>query len=296
MRRNARNLVGVVGSIAVIAALLAAFAASSASAITITNFEAGTCTLGTCTYAGPASSFYAQAAGHPPFGVTDFSVGGVEGTEQAKRVKVELPQGLNVNPQAVTQCAVATFKTNEAACAGSKVGTSEVTTTLLGLPITLPFSVYDLVPNNGEPGLFGFHVTTPLVPLINEFVYLETAIEWAGDYHESFTINNIEAFPALARNRLIFEGTAGGSSAGGSFLTLPSPCNGASSSKLELEADSGAKAGPQSTTPPVPIANCAAVPFKPTVTASASGPTDSSTPVTVALNIPQHLRTNEVNS
>ncbi len=42
-------------------------------------------------------------------------------------MKVELPQGLNVNPQAVPQCAVETFKANEAACAASKVGTSEVT-------------------------------------------------------------------------------------------------------------------------------------------------------------------------
>jgi hypothetical protein len=283
---------------ALIALAIAAFAASSASAIGIgkgpgEEWEAGTCKVETCTYEGlsPATEFFAQAAGHPAFGVTNFTVK-VDGTDQAKRVKVELPQGLNVNPQSVPQCPVETFKTNEAACAASKVGTSEVTTVLIGLiPVTLPFTVYNLVPANGEPALFGFHVTTPVVPLINEYVFLETAIEWAGDYHESFFINNIEAFPALDANKLKFEGTAGGN-----FLTLPSPCNGPSSSKLELESQAGATAGPQVTTPPVPIAGCAAVPFAPSVTAAASGSTDSSSTVSVSLNVPQHQAAAEINS
>src|ERR1700742_1699488 len=107
MRRNARNFV----VIAATAALMALAAASSAAAFSI--------------------------------GVTNFNVN-AEG-DQAKRVKVELPQGLNVNPQAVPQCPVETFKTNEAACAASKVGTSEVTTKLelvvLEPPITLSFPV-----------------------------------------------------------------------------------------------------------------------------------------------------------
>jgi hypothetical protein len=281
---------------ALIGLLLAAFGASSASAIGIGSWEAGTCTVGTCKYTGPSSEFFAQAAGHPNFGVTDFTVQ-VEGGDQAKRVKVELPEGLNVNPQAVPQCPIATFKSNEAACAASIVGTSEVTTKLIEiLPVTLKFAVYDLEPANGEPGLFGFHVTTPVLPLISEYVFLETAIEWAGDYHESFTINKIEAFPALGANRLVFEGTAGGSSAGGSFLTLPSPCNGNSTSILELESQAGATAGPQPTTPPVPIAGCASVPFAPTVTAAVSGPADSSAPVSVSLHIPQHLGATEISS
>ena len=50
---------------ALVAMLFAAFAASSASAITIGEWEAGTCKVATCTYAGPASEFFTQAAGHP---------------------------------------------------------------------------------------------------------------------------------------------------------------------------------------------------------------------------------------
>ncbi len=298
MTRSTRNSVGVAVATALIGLLVAAFGASPAAAIGIGNWEAGTCSVPGCTYAGAPAEFFSQAAGHPPDGVTDFSVN-VEGGDQAKRVKVELPEGLNVNPQAVPQCDVHTFETEEAKCAamGSQVGESQVTTELEVVPpIKIPvgplsFPVFDLVPKEGEPALFGFHVTTPLVPLVNEFVFLETSIEWAGDYHEAFYINNISAFPPLGRNRLVFNGQAGGN-----FLTLPSPCNGNSSSFLELESQSGAKAGPQKTTPPVPISGCASVPFAPNVTAAANGPTDSSAPVTVSLNIPQHPGAGELSS
>jgi hypothetical protein len=279
---------------ALIALAISAFAASSASAIGIGKWEAGTCKVSSCTYAGlsPAAEFFSQAAGHPPDGVTDFSVN-VEGNDQAKRVKVELPPGLNVNPQAAPHCAVSDFEADACATA-SKVGASFVTTQVLGLPIgPLEFPVYDLEPGSGEPGKFGFHVKFEVlgIGLISEFVYLETAIEWAGDYHEAFFINNIAAFPPLAEDRLVFDGQAGGN-----FLTLPTPCNGPSSSKLELESQGGATAGPQVTTPPVPIAGCAAVPFAPSVTAAASGSTDSSSTVSVSLNVPQHQGAAEINS
>ncbi len=304
MRRTARNAVGMTGALALIALICAAFGASSASAIGIAKWEAGTCAAPGCTYAGSPAEFFAQAAGHPPDGVTDFTLTTSGESDQAKRAKVELPVGLNVNPVAVPQCPLDAFQA-DACPSTSQVGESSVTTELevpiLGgvlpkAPVTPPaFPVYSLVPNQGEPGLFGFHVTA--FGLVNEFVYLETAIEWAGDYHESFFINNIAAFPPLGRDRLTFNGQAGGfNGGGGSFLTLPSPCNGNSTSILEVESQVGATAGPVPTTPPVPIANCAAVPFGPSVTAAASGPTDSSSTVAVALNIPQHLNAAEINT
>jgi hypothetical protein len=301
MRRSARNSACVALTLAAIGLLVAAFGPSSAAAIESTNWEAGTCAKdGTptpaleCTYTSPLSSFYTQAAGHPNFGITDFSVGGVSGENQAKRVQVELPKGLNVNPQAVPQCSVETFKANDANCGGSQVGTSYVTSEVLGLPIgPLAFPVYDLVPNEGEPGLFGFHVKFEVlgIGLISEFVYLQTQIEWAGDYHESFTINNIAAFPPLLRNRLVFNGQVGGD-----FLTIPSPCNGDSTTFLELESGNGERSPNKPATPPVPISGCASVPFAPSVTAAAGGPTDSSAPVTVSLNIPQHPGAGELSS
>jgi hypothetical protein len=300
MRRNARNAVGIAGALALIALAVAAFGASSASAIGITNWEAGTCTTQECTYSGPPTEFFNQAAGHPPIGATDFTVG-VEGGDQAKRVKVELPEGLNINPVAVPQCSIEDFQA-DACPADSQVGVSKVVSSLLPIfPITA--NVYSLVPNQGEPALFGFHAALEVLGIgVSEFVYLETAIEWAGDYHESFFINNIQASPPLQSNRLTFNGQAGGfNGGGGSFLTLPSPCNGNTTSILEIESQAGATAGPLSTTPalpykPVPIVGCGAVPFAPNVTATASGATDSSSTVSVSLNIPQHLNAAEINT
>src|ERR1700760_938926 len=106
MRTSARNAVGIAGALAVIALLVGAFGASSASAIGTANWEAGTCSVPSCTYKGSPSEFFAQAAGHPPDGVTDFSINASGEQDQAKRVKVELPVGLNVNPQAVRRCPV----------------------------------------------------------------------------------------------------------------------------------------------------------------------------------------------
>jgi hypothetical protein len=319
MRRSARNAVGITGALALVALLCAAFGASSASAIGIAKWEAGTCATASCTYAGAPAEFFAQAAGHPNYGVTDFTLSASGEQDQAKRVKVELPEGLNVNPQATPQCPVETFLADGCSSA-SQVGESSVTTELevplvggipvlggvLGkVPVTPPpFPVYNLVPAEGEPARFGFHVNLKvpvLETLVSEFVTLETSIDWAGNYHEAFYINNIRAFPPLGRNRLTFDGQVGGSGAGGSFLTLPSPCNGPTTSTLEVESQAGATTPNTPTTPalpfqPVPITGCASAPFAPSVTAAASGPTDSSSIVSVSLNIPQHLGGKEINT
>jgi hypothetical protein len=300
MRRRAGNSAGIVAAMTVLVALLlAAFGAGSAAAITVEKFEAGTCSVDVtpaaeCTYASPPSSMYTQAAGHPNFGITDFTVGDTSGENRTKRVQVELPKGLNVNPQAVPQCEEAAFQADGCSSA-SEVGTSYVTSEVLGAPIgPLPFPVYDLVPKNGEPGLFGFHVSFSVLGLglISEFVYLETKIEWAGDYHEAFTINNVAAFPPLLRNRLVFNGRAGN----GSFLTLPSPCNGDSTSYLTLESSAAEVTQNTPATPPVPISGCQSVPFQPGVAATAAGPTDSAVPVAVTLQIPQHSGAGEINT
>jgi hypothetical protein len=301
MKTSTRNAAGIAGVLTLIALLVAALVPGSAGAITITKWQAGTCAASGCSYEGSPAEFFAQAAGHPNYGVTEFEVApqNVEAGKQAHRVKVELPEGLNVNPLAVPQCSVEAFQA-DACSADSKLGVSKVVSTLVPI-LPIEAAVYNLVPNPGEPALFGFHAKLELLPGVgvSEFVYLETAIEWAGDYHESFFINNIQATPAaLQSNRLTFEGTAGGfgGPGSGSFLTLPSPCNGNSTSILEVESGDGEIAGPLPTTPPVPIANCGAVPFAPNVTAAASGPTDSSSTITVSLNIPQHQGAKEINT
>lgn len=268
-------------------------AASASAAFGIKKWEAGTCTTNVpeCTYGSPQAQFFTQAAGHPPAGLTDFELntapplGGPEG--KLKDVRVDLPEGLNVDPQAVPQCPKANFEANPASCAASQVGISYVTAISAALPLQLPFPVYNLVPDNGTPALFGFNVAFPLV--VDADVYLVADVAWNGDYHEGFTISNIPESPPLIRNRLVFDGTKGGT-----FLTLPSPCNGPTTTTLQVDSyENPGNFLSYSTTPAGPgniqaIDGCADVPFEPAVsTAPGTGLVDSPAAVSATVTVPQ---------
>ncbi len=289
---------------AAMALLLAAFGASAANAaFGVSKWEAGTCktNLPECTYANNPSQFFTQAAGHPPIGLTDFTfntkgaippitIGEPDGN--VKDVRVDLPEGLNVNPQVTPQCPQATFESSPIACAASEVGKSEVSTEVAGIGVgPISFPVYNLVPPAGHPALFGFRVGIEGIPVAN--VYLVADVEWAGDYHEGFTISEIPNSLPLIRNRLVFEGTKGGD-----FLTNPSPCNGPTTTSLKVDSYQNPGTFLQYlTTPPANIEGCASVPFAPTVTASVNGaPTDSPANVSATLNIPQHPGATELSS
>ncbi len=81
----------------------------------------------------------------------------------SRTLRVDLPVGLSVNPQATPQCELASFEAEQCAVSapGSQVGTSAVTAALAGLP-AVPLDgptkvpVYNLVPKQGQPALFGF--------------------------------------------------------------------------------------------------------------------------------------------
>jgi hypothetical protein len=282
---------GVIGA-AMVALVLAIAAPGAEASFGVKSWEAGTCKSDTpsqCTYSSPSSQFFTQAAGHPPVGLTDFAfnteapLNMPEGNVQD--VRVDLPEGLNVDPQAVPQCPKGTFESNPAACAtmGSQVGISEVTAIkLLELvPVQLDLPVYNLVPDNGSPALFGFNI-----PLINENVFLVADVATNSDYHEGFTISNITSALPLVENRLVFNGTAGGT-----FLTMGSQCNGPSTTGLKV--DSHQNPGQflsYSTTPPANIDECQSVPFNPAVGASAGDTTDSPAAVTAEVQVPQKLQ------
>jgi hypothetical protein len=285
------GIFGALSAAVVTAALLLAVTApTAAAAFGVAKWEAGTCTVSACNYASP-NLFFTQAAGHPPAGFTDFTFNTSGGQPEGavKDVRVDLPEGLNVNPQATAQCPKTTFESNEAACAtmGSQVGSSEVTSEIAGLPVgPLSFPVYNLDPPAGHPALFGFTVGLPLIPIAK--VYLVADVNWAGDYHEGFSINEIPNTLPLVRNRLVFEGTKGEGTPGGAFLTLGSQCNGPSTTILGADSYEGASAGPYSTTPPASIDECKSVPFNPGVSASVTGTaTDSPGPVSVTATVPQ---------
>jgi len=196
------------------------------------GWQAGTCKKDspTCSVDTPAQ-FFEQAAGHPPVGFTQFIVKhespGETPVDELKTVRVDLPVGLSVNPGATPQCPLATFEASPASCpAGSDVGHSFVTASVLGVPMELPEAptVYNIVPPEGEPARFGFN-------LLGNDVYLRADVDWSGDYHEGFTIDvpetPFESLPLLEggvvlKNRLVFDGRAGD----GTFITTPSTCLG----------------------------------------------------------------------
>ncbi|MBK5219479.1 MAG: hypothetical protein JJE35_06815 [Thermoleophilia bacterium] len=283
------------------------------------GWQAGTCIKDTptCSVDTP-TQFFEQAAGHPQIGFTQFivahtTVGPLETpTAELKTVRVELPIGLSVNPGATARCPKATFEANAADCetlpdGSAKVGESGVTASLLGIPTppTPPITqvpVYNIIPDPGEPARFGLN-------LAGNNVYLEADVDWAGDYHEGFTI----AVPQVAdleplinglilKNRLSFDGRSGD----GTFITTPSTCLGeafvesGSLYSTLLAADSYAQpdpAFPANSLPylesPIPPGTspkeCATIPYQPTIgvdpgTAEANSPAGA----TVAVEVP-HL-------
>jgi hypothetical protein len=211
------------------------------------GWQAGTCKTEPpeagaeiCSVATP-TQFFKKAAGHPKWGFTQFIVkhttepGVIPGEQLEKPVgevatiRVDLPVGLSVNPGATEQCPLEVFEFGAENCLtafpGSKVGESQVTTSLLGkvtepTPPLTSVPVYNVVPIQGEAARFGLE-------LGGKEVFLRGDVAWAGDYHEGFTIDVPESLPEglgglVLKNRLVFKGTSGD----GTFLTTPSTCLG----------------------------------------------------------------------
>jgi hypothetical protein len=239
--------------LAVVAVLATAVFAPSASANTEeiiaeskppytvnSGWQAGTCTKDVPDTVEQCSvdtedQFFEEAGGHPQVGFTQFIVAheppGETPVGEVEKIHVDLPQGLSVNPQATEQCPLATFETGASGCKStypnSKVGESLVTVSVLGVPFA-PIAagelsqvpVYNVEPAFGEPALFGLE-------LAGKEVFLKASVDWAGDYHEGFSID-VPALPfggvlaggLVLKNRLPFKGRAGD----GTFITTPTTC------------------------------------------------------------------------
>jgi len=266
------------------------------------GWQAGVCNfdLPECSPESPDAQYSTQAATHPPIGFTQFITkdGGGIGLDPVgvlKDVRVDLPVGLSVNPQATEQCPLATFQDEAAKCPiGAVVGASLVTLAVAGLPVgPVPAQVYNIEPEQGQPALFGFEAG-------GAAVYLKADVDWSGDYHEGFTIE-VPPPPAgrIYKNRLVFTGIAGN----GTFLTNPSTCHDPAQPEFAhtystfLRADSveAPVAGfPNGATPfeaPLPAGvkptGCDLVPFAPGVTVSAGTErTDSPSGAVAEVTVP----------
>src|SRR5487761_2179596 len=146
----------LVGCIASLAVLCTAPGAASA-ANPITSFSAGV--LIDENTAAPLSSDYAtQAGAHPDVAFTKFTLDTTQGS--AEYVRVDLPAGLAVNPQAIPRCS-ASGTTLTTCAADTRVGRTKVTVATIPLvgKETVTGAVYNMTPTAGNPSDFAFQVT-----------------------------------------------------------------------------------------------------------------------------------------
>jgi hypothetical protein len=276
-------------------------APAAAQAFGVTDFEAGTCKTSTCTYKkieeGSEEQF-TQAAGHPPDGITSVELKSTENILKQrepegslKRLRVDVPPGLAANPQALPKCSEAVFDKDE--CPGdTEVGKTELSVFVLAADTTITGEVYNLEPAPGLPLEFGIHVD--VLGVVNEHILLEGHVDWSGDYHEYFEINNISKSIPILKSKLIFNGIAGD----GNFLTIPSICSSSTTSRVEIESYEGAVSKAETHTP-VGVEGCDKVPFKPTAevkAASGSSGSDQPDGATTIVKAPQKAGSTEINT
>ncbi|HEX5712844.1 MAG TPA: hypothetical protein VFX85_05975 [Solirubrobacterales bacterium] len=269
---------------------------------------------GQCTNATP-EKWFTQAAGHPPFGITDFTLntppvgkGGGFPEGFVKDIVVNTPEGLSVNPEATpVKCTVEQLKQNPPACPPtSLVGINYFTVSAspLGpnceppagcLQARAAVPVYNLEPFQGVPSMVGFPTSAPGEPTI-----IVGALD-PVDQHVSFTISDIHApdgtpqHPPIVGSRLVFFGGKAGNPnplANGTYLTMPSNCGSGQTSTLDVDSYGPPYAvapasDSASFTTAVGASGCELVPFKPTIGVSTKGGNvDSPEPTTVEVGIP----------
>jgi hypothetical protein len=277
-----------------------------------------------CTYASPQSQLFTQVGGRANFLISHFAFNTkpnatnpdqIEADGRAKDVRVDLPPGLTINPQAAAKCTEATLESQagEGDCGvmGARVGSvfveasaeSLVTGGKTHVRTVLP--VFNIVPKPGEPAELGFGLSA-IVPLT---VFLDGNVDWAGDYHQGVTIHVPE--PGLAKigiiqARLSLDRGLGGNS----LVSLGSNCQGSLSSTINADAwENPATLITQTTVPLGPghviqPTGCDLVPFAPSFSAgSSAAATDSPTSLAVSVGLPfeaaapiaqAHLRRAEV--
>jgi hypothetical protein len=298
MRMHVRSMLTAILTVGVVA--MAAPAAQAAFGVTENDFEAGTCTTATCEYSSAPSDFYTQAAGHPQYGITSFELNskaaglGKEPEGALKRVRVDIPPGLAANPQALQECSISEFDENK--CSEETKAGEDQLTVFLGIADapTISGTVYNLKPANGLPLEFGIHVE--VAGVIDEHILLEGHVDWSGDYHEYFEINNVSKALPVLKSKLIFDGTAGTRNGDENFLTLPSVCSSSTTSYLEVESYEGEISKAQTHTP-VGVEGCDKVPFKPTAEVKAeTASSDQPDGATTVVKVPQKAGSTEINT
>ena len=268
---------------------------------------------------------FTQAGGHPPFGITDFTVankevGGAKVPEGiVTHIRNDVAPGFSTNPEAVPKCSPEQFGNKELVPgSGAFPAPTCLPSTLIGknnvvvvvepakgvfADVPLEGEVFNLQQPEGLASEFG--VAVSLAPLGKPGVFAHTLIEghveWASDYHDYFEINVSPALPLLS-SRLSFKGNIGTGEApfgSGGFLTNPTSCTGAgpqTTSTLTLQDSEGTMARTTYTTP-IGSSGCNLLPFAPEFKVE-PGTTQSDEPdgITTTLRVPHDLSKEGIDS
>lgn len=265
-------------------------------------------------YLGPPTQ---DAGGHPFVGVTDFQVNQTSSNGPPdgiiKTIRVDLPQGLISNPQAVPKCTDSQFPSCPT---NTQLGIVELEAweSPLPVPIYVGTAVYNTpveaahcagyladyafntpsgrvdicggVRSTTDDGLY-FNIAAPSGPELIR----STLIFWGvpGDTgHDpqrgwSCGILSVSLVPCTPPT------TSPGTPEGTPFLSNPSGCVPAGQdTTLTLDSTTGDQATSTSTTP-VPAINCSTVPFNPSLTLTPqTTASDSPTGAAVDLHVPQN--------
>src|ERR1039458_8970464 len=241
--------------IGAILALVAVSAPAAQAAFGAESFFAGNCKVAAACNEKTAE-YFPQAAGHPPAGVTDFTIANRKQTDppypvealvpegNVKRVRIDVGPGQSTNPEAVPKCSVAEFMGEEVApgtftkpeCAANTIIGENIVLIAAEVAagvyanVELEGKLYNIEQPTGLSSYFGvaLDLTKAGHPGFFAHTFLEGHIEWGqeaggtdkGDYHDYYIINNIT--PGLVKSRTIYYGNIGT----GVFLTLPSSCTG----------------------------------------------------------------------
>jgi hypothetical protein len=217
---------------------------------------------------------YAQAAGHPPFGVTDFTVKSKEVAPGqfvpegiVKHIRTDVAPGVSTDPFAVAQCTLAEFEGAEAAeglftepaCNKEEASKDD---TVLGenkavvalfnekfeFVTDLPLSgtVYNIVPEEGLASEFAVALEVPKavtkapIPLFAH-TFIKGNVEWAKEAagtgqadYHDYFEIDVSPKLPLISSRLVFKGMLNKLKKG-AFLTNGSSCPGHHTSTLTLE-------------------------------------------------------------
>lgn len=258
-----------------------------------------------CVRTDETSRFYTQAAGHPNFGINAFLLNQTETPPFGpdgflRRSRVELPEGVGVNPEATPQCTPEqveevlvpgppTITKCKAEVPGAEIGVDFITTlaSAAGPVVTVPAFVFNVeTPDDPSSPFYGASSMAGFNPAGKEATFLVGDLD-PKDQHISFTTepdleSPLVGGPPVIGSRLIFNGKAGKG-----YVTLPSECNGQPQrSPLKVFSQTEEEDSAVSVTP-YSVTDCDKVPFEPGIDVTTGGKqTDSPNPATVNVTIP----------